>query len=558
MRRELPFGMEKTGREELASSVTEEEGAFLTSVFLSGRTDAYRPEMAENAAERGLIYPADGRMLLSEAAMDTISPYPLLGRNAERKPYPEAFFPALLSAAASGALPSDASHWKRTLSSLIAPAFPSAGREEIVQSASAVLHRFAELGIADDDGSTLTLDREEAERFMALPEEEKLALMISPPSASSLAYSVFLAFQLSGVEKDKAGECIDMIGRITGCPFPDRETLFALPILAEDDGIVSGRRMRKGKAESIVVSSDFTISYEGCMPASIYLFAELSRCDVTSEWRITRNSMKAAFSLGLTPEDVKDTLERLSQFPLPEMLYPRISSWYSSFSSVRMERAMLLYTDDRNGRIVDALPTMRMHILGKLGENVFLMDPTSEALWRRALENAGFDMLGPASGPAFVQKDRKISQLPSPSSPFPQLPEKRRIPFARARREEMMEGAQTELRKALIASGFITDADEPTPELDEANGLYYQEKLHIVHSACQGAGKLYLEDIDGHIAIGMAEKGQDGDTVIVSGRAMSISRMWKAALLPLGTVDWYTFPSESNRQNAEDDIQSGA
>ena len=122
----------------------------------------------------------------------------------------------------------------------------------------------------------------------------------------------------------------------------------------------------------------------------------------------------------------------------------------------------------------------------------------------------------------------------------------------------MMEGAQTELRKALIASGFITDADEPTPELDEANGLYYQEKLHIVHSACQGAGKLYLEDIDGHIAIGMAEKGQDGDTVIVSGRAMSISRMWKAALLPLGTVDWYTFPSESNRQNAEDDIQSGA
>ena len=540
MRKELPFGMERAATEspdDLAASVTMEEGAFLTSLHLAGNMCGMNGDMAANAEERGLAVFSEGKAEVTAPGMKAVSLFPLFGKEAAREAYPEAFFPALLSLAASRALSSDDSHWKRVLSSVLPYAFPSLDASRLVNAAMLALRRFIELGIALDEDVSLSLDRDEAEKFMLLPEAERIALMAGSYDTDKLTHAVSLSFLLSGIPEEDLDGYLGVIGKITG-KTPDAETLMTLPVLDSRDGIVTGRKMPQKKAGSIVVSSDFTISYTGWMPDSFYLFSELSKCDAASEWRITKSSVKAAFSLGMKPEEIRDRLQRLSEFPLPEMLYQRISSWYSSFSSIRAERALILYTDERNGRIVEALPTMRPHILGKLGENVFLMEPQNESLWRRALENAGFDMLGPTEGPSIVWHDRKISQLPSTVPPLPEVPERRAVPFDSGRRQRIMDGAGDELRKILTASGFIISEDQETPRIDTVNGLYYQEKLHLIHSACQGGCKLYLEDTDGKAIAGKAEKTEDSGTVSLGGRRIRISKVWKAALLPAGVYDW--------------------
>lgn len=536
--KKLPFFFEEIIREypdKVISALTDEEGMLLTEIVLAKNKELFvQSDTAKALFDKGMIERKDGEIAITEIGEKAISMFPLLGEKERRLAYPAAFFPFILFEIASGKLPSG--RWQKIISSdFFTSLFPGVASSRIKDAGIKAIERLLDLSVAIDNGTELTLDRKAAEAFMKLSEEERIALMDEGTAQlENKALFVFIASLLSGIHEDEIDEKLGLAKELSLASI-DKSILFLFSVLEEKDGIITGRKMENSKTEGFTVSSDFSITYRGSAPEDIYLYAEPVLSDATSEWKLTRLSMKTAFSSGFTPESVKQQLSFNSKFLLPETLLPRISGWYESWNALKAERAIILRADERNARIIDALPTLKMHILGKIGENAFIMDPETEELWRRALQNAGFDMLGTTTGPLFKKKAERNFPLPPRQFNAPEIPEERKIPFDRAERERLLSSTADPWRRILIKSGIIADESIPSPLLDTVNGLYYQEKMRLINHAIAEKQKLYLEFVDGTVLTGLAEKEEDN--LIIAGKEAEADKVWKAAVLPFSVID---------------------
>ena len=536
--KKLPFFFEEIIREypdKVISALTDEEGMLLTEIVLAKNKELFvQSDTAKALFDKGMIERKDGEIAITEIGEKAISMFPLLGEKERRLAYPAAFFPFILFEIASGKLPSG--RWQKIISSdFFTSLFPGVASSRIKDAGIKAIERLLDLSVAIDNGTELTLDRKAAEAFMKLSEEERIALMDEGTAQlENKALFVFIASLLSGIHEDEIDEKLGLAKELSLASI-DKSILFLFSVLEEKDGIITGRKMENSKTEGFTVSSDFSITYRGSAPEDIYLYAEPVLSDATSEWKLTRLSMKTAFSSGFTPESVKQQLSFNSKFLLPETLLPRISGWYESWNALKAERAIILRADERNARIIDALPTLKMHILGKIGENAFIMDPETEELWRRALQNAGFDMLGTTTGPLFQKKAERNFPLPPRQFNAPEIPEERKIPFDRAERERLLSSTADPWRRILIKSGIIADESIPSPLLDTVNGLYYQEKMRLINHAIAEKQKLYLEFVDGTVLTGLAEKEEDN--LIIAGKEAEADKVWKAAVLPFSVID---------------------
>ena len=549
----LPFGFDSVlssmpGR--AAAAADEADGVALTLLALFPES-AGKYVSLPSLLDRGLAENADEAVRVTDEGMKAVSLYPLLGRRGKHQPYPSAFFPFLLSAAASRTLPSG--RWQRMLSSdFFTSLFPSIPPERIAEAAAEAMEALIRLGIAENDGGVITIRKQNAESFMALSEEERIAVAIDDRTAydtalrRKAALMISAISHLSGISEDEAERRISMLGEASGysCSL-GRLCMFS--VIENDGGMITGRSMHPGGDDACTISSDFSITCTGKAPEDLFLYATPVSSDTTVQWKLTKASLKTAFSQGLTPDDVCARLRRIASYALPETIEPRISGWYSSYSSIKAERALILTADERNARIIDALPTLKMHILGKLGENIFLMDSTTEPLWRRALENGGFDMLGPTSGPRFAENEDETAVLPPSGFSVPEIPEEREVPYDGEMRKRLLKASDSPLRTALIASGFIVSESQETPAAEMVNGLYYQEKMRIINASIADGAKLYLEFPDGSTLIGRAEKEEDGSIAIL-GRSIDPAKVWKAARLPLSVRDSALPPSDSDSQ----------
>ena len=525
------------------SAVNKSDGRTLTKALLSYDHMLERDE-SEALIDRGLLEWKDGKLSVTECGMKSVSIFPLFGEKRARRPYPEAFFPFLFSAVSSSMLQSG--RWQKLISSdFFTSLFPGIDKERIGMASVKAVESLISLGIIDDSNTELRVSREEERRFMKLSEEERLSLVITGKT-ERYAHFIYLSSLLSGIKEEELDEYLALCTSLSGAEI-DKEYLFLFSILDGDEGEITARSFITERTSDFSVSSDFSITYSGKTPAGLYLYATPLLSDSISEWKITKQAAKAAFSAGMTPEEINSELSSISSYPLPETLYPRLSGWFQSFSTLHAERALILKADERNARIIDALPTLQMHILGKLGENIFLMNPDTELLWRRALENAGFDMLGPTKGPRFEKEEEKASIIPPPSFERPAISEERVVPFDKESQEKLLKASTSPLRTALILSGFVVMEEQETPRIAEVNGLYYQEKARLIHQAITEGKKLYVEFTDGETLIGRAEKIDD-ERIRLSGREIDIAKIWKTASLPVSVKDAVLLPSDNDSQ----------
>lgn len=552
-RRILPFNFSEvleTSREKAISALSEEDGMLLTRILLSEE----KIEESDNISgliDRGMAAWNEGRLIVTDEGLKAISAYPLFGKKGEKRIYPEAFFPFLLSALASASLPGD--RWQKAIvSDFFTMLFPSIPKERIIKAGAAAIERLIDLGVIITKDGELRISKSNADAFIALKEEERLALIIdkecknNPERLRKRALMVYLSSLLESIDEHDIGKYINLIEEMTGLDFPS-DMLYAFSVIENENGIISGRSFVNEETEGFALSSDFSITYTGKTPPDLYLFATPVMADRTTEWKITKQSAKTAFSLGLNPSDILSSLRSITSFPIPETIQPRIELWYSSYSSIRAMRSLLLSVDERNARIIDALPTIRMHIKGKLSDTVFVMNADTETLWRRALANAGFDMLGPTEGPEFKESEKQMNAIVPSSFHEITIPEEREIPFDEEKRDKLAREAETPIEKALALSGFIVSEDHADIILDTVNGLYYQEKMRMIHEAEEKGCKLYAEFTDGRVLIGRVKKA-DNENISILGYTIDATKIWKVAILPLSIKDLELPPSDNDNQ----------
>lgn len=526
----------------LSASVTEEEGAALTLFRLTGDEAGLEPRLLSSFLERSLLMRTKkGALELTGPAMDCLSLYPLLGKTAPSPvPYPQALISFLFSLLSRGVLSDNPSQRTRYLNSeLFSSFFPGYEKARISKAAVRIVNAFQALGLLRSELGDLYLERSAAEDFMKLSEHMRLAHMINPDAdrrdAGKCAYALYL---YSRSEEDNE-ETRALISRVTGYTLPSAEVLRAF-------FIEPGARIQSVPFERGVISSDFTITFRGIPSEPVFIYAEPVKCDTADTWMITKQSVRAALSLGMGMDDILTSLSNLSSTPVPDAVRGRIQSWSESFSALRCMRAVILIADERNARILDALPMLKSEILTKPAENVFIMESSTEAHWRRVLENSGLDMLAFPSGSSTEQK------APAPSFyqtvKFPSLPERRTVPYDPSTREPA-KGA-TALEEAYKRSGLLLRADDRVPEPDTATGLYYQEKLRLVKAAAND-GKLYAEFADGTVYVAQPERTEDSDIILMLGEEVAVSKLWKCSLLPCYIKDMLRKAPAGDNQDTE-------
>ena len=516
--------------EEALSLLNDRESSSLSAICLSGKETFLTHSLLSSYCRRGFIKDlGSDAYSLTELGEKAAALYPLLGTYSEKhRVYESEFFSMALSLVSTEHFSSKRSAWMRALQKdEYLSIFPSRDKERVKRALIKCFERFIELNIIDETEDELTLSKDSALSFFSLSEINRLSYMLtSEENRDKALFALTLAFKLN-IEEDKLDYYLGLIHRITDYSL-DKEFLFDFDILRNNDGYISGADLKEEKTQSGIISSDFTLTYTSLSSLPLFLFLKAEKDDKVKLWRITKESIKAAFDYGFSLNEVLASLESLAE--LPKMVEQRIESWWNSYSKIKIRRALVLETDEKSAKLLDSLKEFNEFVLYKSSPTLFFMDEEKEERWRDMLIASGFEMLQKTQGAkkTEVKETALFENLKEPRL----LPEKREIDFSQSAYDEVIASSYNLLDKALSERGIRFKADmHYMPAL--ISGFNYPEKLGLVTEAIKQKLNIYSELADNReLIFTPLSLEKEGDELIIEtklGNRIPLSILYKTA-----------------------------
>lgn len=280
------------------------------------------------------------------------------------------------------------------------------------------------------------------------------------------------------------------------------------------------------------IDSDLTISFTGELQHIdkrnlLHVLAVARKVDIVSSYEISKASIMRAFDLGLSVEDIIAYLKDLTHTEFKH-LENLIRHWRDEFKSITIYDGIIVKADERQSRIIDALPQLREHIVASITPGIYLFSRTTEPAWRDILTATGIGFL-PSSitethsvetkaemSDFFHEVDTRNSveplsiYLPEPLKNLHEnsLSKLRKTILAKAsnpsEREEML--ARLE-RKLILIPEQISAVQGPSRTM-QASGFDYQGKINLCKAAINSTSdllELHLLDDMGNSQMLLAE-----------------------------------------------------
>lgn len=487
---------------------------------------------------------------VTERGKRVLSCYPLFGSGKEKRGnYSSSFFPFLFSLLSSSSIPK---RFERYISSpLFTSLFPWRNEEDLIKSTSITINALKNLGIVRDNSSYLSLDITSSLKFTAMDETSRLSYILSP----SYSYSsrektknyLTLVFLINGVKKEEIDDKLGFIEELTGTSIP-LSTLLSFGIIVDNGNSYTSSLIEDTTNEKGIVSPDLTFSYRGKTSIPFWRFALPQKADSLNQWVMTKKSIKAAFDGGMTKEEILSYLSSFSSTPLPPIIKERLSFWSEEYGRIKVERAVLLETEERVSRIIKMIPQMQEFIISNPSQNLFVMDGSKEEEWREILSSSGFDMLPVTKGPEFIthkDSDDILSLPPSPS-----LPMEREIKFDQDEYIKILHNSKTYIQKSFVAS-HIVFSSKTELKLDWVDGLEYREKKDKTLNAISDGDNLIIMLVDEKPTIihpiSLIEK-EEGDEIVTDKENIELSKIWMMTQVPSYIKPISSDPSDSDIQ----------
>lgn len=536
--------------QEIAMNTTEVEGMVASACFLASSEDknliksmfpSYNDRKIENLRERG-VFNIDNALITSA--------YPLLGKNI---PLEWAIGLSDIAKAVVSLIETKESYInERRLNAFISSeqyrnVFPSLEGEALSCLTGKIIESLFELEILKKQKRRIKLDRKKAFELISLDEVRLSSYLMFPKldewDRKKSFHFIHLIKKIKGAEREEIDVFILRAALISGFSYFKAEELFTFLLLMERDGLISSPIDEKTEGP-VLISSDYSVSFLGSASPLIALIAEPVRIDRMKIYQISKESILNAFSLSYTDEEVIRILESVSDYKLSKMLSSRISIWYGEYTRISLERALVLKTDEKCANIIKNIPQMRNYILEELSDGIFIMDSLAEDEWREILKDASFEMMSETKGPEF-NYSRYESESPFIElQTFKEINAERRIPYdEKIRRRLLSEIREKEpmlrkIREMLVLSGVIFDSTqlERPLHIETADAFNYMEKHRLIERAYKDKSLvLVVENHSGKIAAGnveMVESFEEGDHMVLGHKMLSISRLYRVALLP--------------------------
>jgi hypothetical protein len=262
------------------------------------------------------------------------------------------------------------------------------------------------------------------------------------------------------------------------------------------------------------IDSDFSISFSNDLETIgsrniLHMIAIARKVDVVSSYEINKQSIMRGFDLGLSVDGIISYLKDLTHTDFKH-LENLIKHWRDEFNSITIYDGIIVKADERQSRIIEALPQLQEHIIATISTGLFLLSRSSEIIWREILTATGIGFL-PSSITEKVQPDRsheyfdfqelethtqQIGLLPlhvpkhqdtALSNPSERLKKSILSKTSNpSEREEML--ARLE-RKLIIVPEQITAIQGPSQTM-QASGFDYQGKINLCKAAVNSSSDL--------------------------------------------------------------------
>ena len=487
---------------------------------------------------------------VTERGKRILSAYPLFGSGEEKRGnYSSSFFPFLFSLISSGCI---SKRFERFITSpSYTSLFPWRKEEDLINSTTYTISTLIKLGIVRDNTSILRLDGPSSLKFMKMDEISRLSYILSP-SVSSIDREktknfITLAFLINGVEKEDIEKKLNLIREITKTSI-SLSTLLTFGILNFNGETYTASLIEENDNEKGIVSPDLTISYRGKASIPLWRFALPLKADSLNQWSITKRSIKSALDGGMNKDEIILYLSSFSSTPLSPLIEERLSLWSEEYGRIKIERAVILETEERISRLIKMIPQMQEYIISNPSDNLFVMDGGKEDEWREILSSSGFDMLPVTKGPEYINSSASSFIYTLPSSPS--LPLKREVEYDEVEYNKILSNSKSYIQKCLVSSHAVFSSKTEV-KLDWVDGLDYREKRDKVQKAISEEDNLIIMGVDEvpiiiHPLI-LSEK-EDGDELFTDRGSFDLSKIWMLSPVPSFVTSIPQHLSDSDNQ----------
>ena len=111
------------------------------------------------------------------------------------------------------------------------------------------------------------------------------------------------------------------------------------------------------------IDSTFTVTLLPGLSLSQLLpltdFMLIKKCEVVTEFEITRQSAASGFDAGWNPDSIFDCLSNYTNYQIPQNLKINITEWYNSYSSAMLYHGYVLKVRDNNIALAENNPTTK-------------------------------------------------------------------------------------------------------------------------------------------------------------------------------------------------------
>lgn len=292
------------------------------------------------------------------------------------------------------------------------------------------------------------------------------------------------------------------------------------------------------------IDSTFTVTLLPGLSLSQLLpltdFMMIKKCEVVTEFEITRQSAASGFDAGWNPDSIFDCLSNYTNYQIPQNLKINITEWYNSYSSAMLYHGYVLKVRDNNIALAENNPNIRKYIKEKLAEGIYLLSIPAGQDISDFIAESSLDFLG----------NVKSSETKSEFSSFPLLRDGHKIGVLAASQNKAQadgfeikktslveadkllkklkgslasQDMEKQLKESLthrISSRLILSENQlktaaVRTEILEADGMDFSGKVHLIEAAVKDEDLMELQ---------MPSADGKGDFFTIVGHPLGISK----------------------------------
>ena len=306
-----------------------------------------------------------------------------------------------------------------------------------------------------------------------------------------------------------------------------------------NDSLLNGETNSVQKVLNI--DSTFTVTLmpglklKELLPLTDFMLAK--KCEVVTEFEITRQSVSEGFDQDLTPEIIFERIEQFCYYQIPQNLKIYITEWYNSYSSAQLYYGYILKVKDSNINFVENNPNIKKYIKEKLTEGIYLLNLPAGSDINEFISESSLDFMG----------NIKSSHTKSEFTSFPLLRSGHKPAVLNSKKTEIRKTSIVEADKILkllksnlknldmekhtkdslehrISSRLILSESQlktaaVRTEILEADGMDFSGKVHLIEAAVKDEDLMELQ-----MPTADYDAAGRGDFFTLVGKPLSISR----------------------------------